>query len=96
MNMHRNRFGLSAHAHRHTQSRAQIGPIRAPSGPAIGFVRVDNRSKPIIAITPDVLKIADRKFRSQFLGSEFVNIFWLFPDDQMDERRTDRYENPDS
>jgi hypothetical protein len=44
----------------------------------------------------DVLKIADRNFRSQFLGSEFVNIFWLFPDNQMDKRRTDRDENHDS
>jgi hypothetical protein len=44
----------------------------------------------------DVLKIADRNFRSQVLDSEFANIFWLFSDNQMDERRTDRYENPDS
>jgi hypothetical protein len=44
----------------------------------------------------DLLKIADGNFRFQLLGSEFMNLFWLFPDNQMDERRTDRYENSDS
>jgi hypothetical protein len=31
-----------------------------------------------ILIKRDLIKIADRNSRSQFLGSEFVNIFWFF------------------
>jgi hypothetical protein len=54
------------------------------------------RTVPWLMEISDVIRIPDPNFRSQFLGSEFVNLFWLFPDNQMDERRTNRYEKPDS